>query len=73
MDEVCHRFRQTREVFAFNESENLLRAVTQGVAAVAVADYCVVFGDRGLLFDDSVAACVNAFADFGVVEFDLGG
>jgi len=56
------------EVAGLNEGEDLLGAVAEGVAAVAVADYGVVFGDGGLGADDCGAAGLDALADVGVVE-----
>jgi hypothetical protein len=62
---------QPREIFAFDEREDLFCAVAERVPAVAVADDRVVLCDCGLFFDDCVAAGVDALADFGVVELDL--
>jgi hypothetical protein len=62
---------QPRKIFAFDEREDLFRAVAERVTAVAISDDRVVLCDCGLFFDDCVAASVDALADFGVVELDL--
>lgn len=46
-----------------DEGENLFGAVAESVAAVAVADDGVVFGDCGFCFDDRVAADFNSAAN----------
>ena len=73
MHEIGDCFWQPREIFAFDECQDLLCAVAERVPAVAVSDDCVIFCDRGLFFDDGVAAGVDAFANLGVVELDLCG
>jgi hypothetical protein len=69
--EVSDGFRQPRKILAFDESQDLFRAVAERVPTVAVSDDGVVFCDCGLFFDDGVAAGVDALADLSVVEFDL--
>jgi len=73
MHEIGDCLRQPREIFAFDECQDLFCAVAERVPAVAVSDDRVILCDGGLFFDDCVAAGVDEFADLGVVELDLCG
>lgn len=71
MHEISDCLWQPREIFSLDEREDLFCAVAERVSAVAVSDDRVVLCDRGLFFDDGVAAGMDALADLGVVELDL--
>ena len=71
MYKISDCLRQSREIFALDECQDLFGAVAEGVPAIAISDDGVVLCDRGLFFDDGVAAGVDALADLDVVELDL--
>ena len=73
MYQISNSFRQSCEIFTFDEGQDLLCAVTECVSAVAISDNCVVLRDRGLFFDDRVAASMYALPDLGVVELNFCG